>query len=253
MYDFTVQKNMLNVSLELLEENNIKEISALGGGTALASYYWNHRFSTDIDIFIYGEKPSKDLLKPNKWSANIHDKMSKLGYKGDFKAQNIYLELALNESEKMQFFDVVPFTDIPYIEIELWNKSLKIETVEEIIAKKINFRCEKGNARDLFDIALSIHKKPDILDQMGRLKYTRIELLFETVSSIKNDQNLKDEYLSEINEMNPHQDFKELSLITIDYLHDFLENYCGAHNIGQTLDLEDYIQIEDYVYTHLIN
>ena len=88
MYDFTVQRNMLNVSLELLEENSIREISALGGGTALASYYWNHRFSTDIDIFIYGEKAYKDLLKPNKWSVNIQDKMSKLGYEGDFKAQN---------------------------------------------------------------------------------------------------------------------------------------------------------------------
>jgi predicted nucleotidyltransferase component of viral defense system len=253
MYDFTVQKNMLNVSLELLEENNIKDISALGGGTALASYYWNHRFSTDIDIFIYGEEEYKDLLKPNKWSANIQDKMSKLGYKGDFKVQTIYLELALNESEKMQFFDVFPFTGIPYIEIELWNTNFKIETVEEIIAKKINFRCEKGNARDLFDIALSIHKKPDILAHMGRLKYKRIELLFETVSSIRNDKNLKDEYLAEINEMNPHQDFKELSLITIDYLHDFFENYCGAHDMGHTLDLEDYIQLEEYVYTNITN
>jgi hypothetical protein len=26
MYDFAVQKNMLNVSLELLDENNIKDI-----------------------------------------------------------------------------------------------------------------------------------------------------------------------------------------------------------------------------------
>jgi hypothetical protein len=50
--------------------------------------------------------------------------------------------------------------------------------------------------------------------------------------------------------MNPHQNFKELSLITIDYLHDFLESYCGAHNMGLTLDLEEYIQIEEYVYTH---
>jgi len=103
MYDFTVQKNMLSTSLELLEENNIRDISALGGGTALASYYWNHRFSTDIDIFIYGKQPYKDLLRPNKWSENIQEKMSLLGYSGDYKAQNIYLEFALNESKKCNF------------------------------------------------------------------------------------------------------------------------------------------------------
>ena len=52
MYDFIVQRNMLNISLELLKENNIKDISALGGDTALASYYWNHRFQL-ILIFLF--------------------------------------------------------------------------------------------------------------------------------------------------------------------------------------------------------
>ena len=251
MYDFTVQRNMLNISLELLKENNIKDISALGGGTALASYYWNHRFSTDIDIFIYGDKPYKDLLRPNKWSKNIQEKMSLLDYNGDYKAQNIYLEFALNESEKMQFFDVKAFTDTPYQEIQLWDIDLKIETIEEIIAKKIHYRCEKGNARDLFDIALAIHKKPDILDCMGRLKYEKIDSLFQTVTAIKNDEDLRCEYISEINEMNPHQKFKELALVTINYLYEFLENYCGAYCMGHKLDFEEYAQIEEYVYTNI--
>ena len=42
MYDFSKQKAMLDVTLLLLEENNLSEVSTLGGGTALASYYWNH-------------------------------------------------------------------------------------------------------------------------------------------------------------------------------------------------------------------
>jgi hypothetical protein len=52
MYNFSKQKEMFNVAFQLLEENNLKEVSSLGGGTALAAYYWNHRYSTDIDIFI---------------------------------------------------------------------------------------------------------------------------------------------------------------------------------------------------------
>ena len=56
MYDFTIQKQMLDVTLDLLKENNLLEVSTLGGGTALAAYYFNHRYSTDIDIFIYVKK-----------------------------------------------------------------------------------------------------------------------------------------------------------------------------------------------------
>lgn len=51
MYDFSKQKAMLEVTLLLLKENNLLKVSSLGGGTALASYYWNHRYSTDIDVF----------------------------------------------------------------------------------------------------------------------------------------------------------------------------------------------------------
>ncbi len=74
MYDFSKQKAMLEVTLELLKENSLLEISSLGGGTALAGYYWNHRYSTDIDIFIYGNENKTQLLKPSDWSENIKSK-----------------------------------------------------------------------------------------------------------------------------------------------------------------------------------
>ncbi len=51
MYDFFKQKEMLAVTLDLLSQNNLLEISSLGGGTVLAAFYFNHRYSTDIDIF----------------------------------------------------------------------------------------------------------------------------------------------------------------------------------------------------------
>lgn len=74
MYNFSKQKAMLDATLLLLKENNLTDVSTLGGGTALASYYWNHRYSTDIDIFIYDKVDKKHLLKESKWSDNIKNK-----------------------------------------------------------------------------------------------------------------------------------------------------------------------------------
>lgn len=252
MYDFESQKKMLSVSLALLEEKRIKNISAIGGGTALAAYYWNHRYSTDIDIFIYsGKQEYKETLRPSYWSNDIKDKMESLGFEGDYKIQTIYLEFTINRNEKMQFFDVIPFTKNPYNLVSLWGMNLNIETVEEIIAKKIHYRCEKGNSRDIFDIALAIHKYPDIFLNLGRLKSERLKLLFQTVKTIKNDTKLIEEYLHEISEMNPNDEYEILSANAIYYLYDFLENYLGAKDLGIELAKDDLIEIENYVFKNL--
>lgn len=63
MYDFSKQKAMLEATILLLQQNSLLEVSSLGGGTALAAYYWNHRYSMDIDIFIYDKEDKKYLLK----------------------------------------------------------------------------------------------------------------------------------------------------------------------------------------------
>ena len=113
MYDFTIQQNMLKVSLDLLKENDMDNISALGGGTALAGYYWNHRYSTDIDIFIYTKDKIINKIRPNLWSDNIKKQMKNIGYDGNFKIHPIYTEFAINEDLKMQFFEVKNYTNNP--------------------------------------------------------------------------------------------------------------------------------------------
>ena len=89
MYDFSKQKIMLEVTLELLKENSLLEISSLGGGTALAGYYWNHRYSTDIDIFIYAKENKTHLLKPSHWNDNVNTKMKDIGFTGNFMQKSV--------------------------------------------------------------------------------------------------------------------------------------------------------------------
>lgn len=83
MYDFKLQEEMLDISLALLKERGIKADCALGGGTALSAYYWQHRFSTDIDIFIHnGSKEDLNLIDPRKTSAAIKAQLIKINYRG---------------------------------------------------------------------------------------------------------------------------------------------------------------------------
>ncbi len=250
MYDFSIQQGMLKVSLNLLKENKIENISALGGGTALAGYYWNHRYSTDIDIFIY-DKNNISKLRPNLWSANIKKQMNDIGYKNNFKLHPIYTEFAIDEDSKMQFFEVKNYTDNPYIRIKLWDMEFNIESIGEIIAKKIHYRCEKGNARDLFDIALSIHKQPDILNHIN-VNQKRIVALYSTIFSIKNDIKLSSQYLEEINQMNPSEEYINIATNTISYLLEFLDNYINAYNMGIELESEEFKLIEEIIYNKII-
>ena len=84
MYDFQLQEEMLDISLELLRDVGIDAPSALGGGTALSAYYWQHRFSTDIDIFIYSsEKKVLNKIDPRNANDDIRSRLSKINYGND--------------------------------------------------------------------------------------------------------------------------------------------------------------------------
>jgi predicted nucleotidyltransferase component of viral defense system len=249
MYNFSKQKEMFDVAFQLLEENNLKEVSSLGGGTALAAYYWNHRYSTDIDIFIYDKENRTHLLKPSNWSQEIKSKMNSIGYDDNFRHNDIYTEIVIDENSKIQFFDVIKKSYNPYLKVLLWNREVIIDSIEEIIAKKIYYRGDVGNARDLFDIAIAIHKEPDIFTRMI-LSKDKIKILYETVLNINNSEELKNLYLAEIILMNPNPEYQILANNTISYLTLFLENIVASYDIGYELSSEEYIFIENEIWVY---
>lgn len=250
MYDFSKQKAMLEVTLELLKENSLLKISSLGGGTALAGYYWNHRYSTDIDIFIYGNENKTHLLKPSNWSENIKSKMNYIGFTGNFRHNDIYTEIVIDKDSKIQFFDVVKKSKEPFCKANIWDKNIQIDTIEEIIAKKIYYRGDIGNSRDLFDIAIAVHEDPIIFSKMI-LKKEKIIGLYKTLLNISNSEELKELYLHEIKQMNPNDKYDFLAKNTIIYLKDLLENVCASYDINYELSNNEYILIENEIYSNL--
>jgi len=250
MYDFTPQKQMMRAALYLLNKHNLADVSALGGGTALAAYYWNHRYSTDIDIFTHSKQDISLLFRPSKWDNKFKNMMHAIGYK-NYKMHPVYTEFVFEDDFKMQFLSVEDRTKNPYNKISLWDIDMLIESVEEIVAKKIYFRAHKGNARDLFDIAIAIHKDPAILDKLI-IPLEKIEELLQTLSTIHTEKKLFDEYLYEINLMNPNPAYKDIADNTIEYLESFIESYIGAKKLGIVLETSELFEIEKYSYSNII-
>jgi len=250
MYDFTPQKDMMNVALYLLNKHKLADISALGGGTALAAYYWNHRYSTDIDIFTHSKQDISLIFRPSKWDKKFKFLMQSLGYKSS-KIHPIYTEFVLEDNFKMQFLSVEDRTDNPYNKVSLWGMDLLVESVEEIIAKKIYFRSHKGNVRDIFDIAIAINKDSAILNKLN-IPIEKIEELLQTISIIHEDSKLLEEYVYEISLMNPNPEYKDIAIHGIEYLKSFLESYLGAKKLGIVLENSELVEIEIYSYNEFI-
>ena len=228
---------MLDISLALLGERGITDPSALGGGTALSAYYWQHRFSTDIDIFIYSNTANiLNKIDPRKTSPGIKARLAKINYTDELKKHPIYTELAIDDDSKMQFFTVKGFTSAPYSKVTLWGKTILIESIEEIIAKKVYYRCGDANSRDLFDIAVAIHKNPTVLMSIN-VKKEKIEILMNSVSTILTDKELMDTYKEEVGMMSPAEEYTDIATNAIIYLEEFLSGYLGGLEMNiQTME-----------------
>lgn len=249
-YDFTIQQQMLKATISLLEDFNIKDVSALGGGTALA-IYWNHRFSTDIDVFIFGEDSYVNKMQPKNWTKKTTKLFNDIGFKDDFKINPFYTEFAITKDEKVQLFDSKSFTrDNHFKQENIWGIDFNIESIEEIIAKKIFYRCEKFNARDIFDISIAVNKNPLILKTLLEVnskfkeKFELFETKLETLLSIK--ERIED-YKTDIAEMMPHYNYKFLQELSPNYLHSVLQQTNTAISYDM-LDDELCIELEEFAF-----
>lgn len=225
MHDFLIQQQLLNAALELLHEKNITAF-AFGGGTALSAFYWQHRYSTDIDIFLYPDGSTDRLNRLRRdWSESIESLFSSLGYTGTIRAPGYYLELTIDEQSKIQFFDVNPYTQIPYTLEHFWEHTLNIETPAEIIAKKIHYRGNKGHPRDIFDIAVALHRDPILfsnLTSLGKISEDDLNILYSVLSDICDDKERMASYQRDIRAIKPHPDYHMLSIGAPEYLTDFI-------------------------------
>ena len=136
----------------------------LGGGTVLAMH-WNHRISTDLDYF---------LIEPNVLKAKeLISKARKplLELQAQEKLQGLddaayHIKFFIHGTETTIFTTQRIMTD-PSTHHEK-QSGLKLENIDEILAKKINGRILSLGAfttRDFYDICVACHKDPDTFNK----------------------------------------------------------------------------------------
>ena len=128
---------------------------SLGGGTVLMFYY-GHRLSKDIDIFV----PDPQFL------GYVNPRLSGRGeaVTSDYKDGSEFVKLFLPEGE-IDFVASSTLTENPFEEHVVLGRKVLLETPIEIVAKKLWYRGDRATPRDLLDLALVIeHHYSDILD-----------------------------------------------------------------------------------------
>jgi Nucleotidyl transferase AbiEii toxin, Type IV TA system len=126
----------------------------LGGGTALMLHI-NHRESRDIDIFLR-DPQYLSLLDPEKTDFQFDTPAS--GSSGDGAT---FLKFAFDQIGEIDFIVATALTYDSAVQTMIEDEPLFLESVSEIIVKKIYHRGSAIKPRDIFDIAAAAEAHGD--------------------------------------------------------------------------------------------
>lgn len=192
-----LQKDSLFSSIP---NNKIK----FGGGTALAIYYFQHRLSFDIDLFVE-DMQYLDYIRPKMWiddtsNFNPCEYIDSYNHIGLVSKNEIKIDILIDANSNKGLIDNSK---------EIFPFELYIESIEDILSKKITFRKKDNKARDIFDIAVAIDNNKNILKNMLHLKKITKDDLIELKTSLEN-LNLN-KYNLQIKIVNPFDKYKEVA------------------------------------------
>jgi hypothetical protein len=144
---------------QLENQGHVIPFWSLGGGTVLM-FYFDHRKSKDIDIFIRDPQLIA-YLNPDR-----NDFVEGLVHHYYDNTDSIKLQL---EEGDIDFVATEPLTE-NYCTLEtIRGREIRLETPVEIVAKKMYYRGMTAYARDLFDLALVIEREEKALKKYSSI------------------------------------------------------------------------------------
>lgn len=194
-----------------------KDIIKFGGGTALSIYYFQHRLSFDIDLFLIDQQ-YLSYFSPKHWiedtsNFNGSQYIDIHNHIGVVSANNIKVDILVDSSSDTVLIDDTK-TIFPF--------DIRVESIEDILAKKIVFRKKDNKARDIFDIAVAIQNDENILHNLLKNKRVTDEDLqiFQTALESINMQ----KYKTTIDLIEPINEYLSLADEAPDFILSSLKN-----------------------------
>jgi Nucleotidyl transferase AbiEii toxin, Type IV TA system len=160
-------------------EQSIIDHWTFGGGIALMLQI-DHRESRDVDIFL----PDPQLLPfldPQKHDFEFE--IQPAAYEGDGTG---FLKLAFDKIGEIDFIVGHAMTSSPTTQASIEGEAVLLETIPEIITKKIYHRGAGIKPRDIFDIAAAGEQHADLLIaelQSYRDEVTRTLILMDKLNT----------------------------------------------------------------------
>lgn len=119
---------------------------SFGGGTAMMIQI-GHRESHDIDIFL-DDPQLLGFIDPSR--SQLSFSTIPAAYGGDGMR---FQRFAFEDLGEIDFIVAGALTKAPFEKREVEGRSVRLETIPEIIAKKVYYRGAEAKPRDIFDIA----------------------------------------------------------------------------------------------------
>jgi len=158
---------LFRIACDLIRQANSKQVVidywTFGGGTAMMLQI-GHRESRDVDIFL-DDPQLLPFLDPQKQDFKFE--IQPAAYEGD-GVRSLKLVFAIGE---IDFIVAGSLTSSPTTQIEIQGENVQLETIPEIITKKIFYRGSSIAPRDIFDIAAAGEGSADaIIEQLRSYK-----------------------------------------------------------------------------------
>lgn len=168
-------KNLLCKAMNILKAAHVKINEwAVGGGTVLA-YYYNHRISKDIDIFI------NDIQLLGYLSPRLND-FSEAAI--DYDEMTNYISLTYPEG-KIDFIVGSQLSAFAPKKQSFLEKEVFLEDPVEIVAKKIFYRSASIKVRDIFDLAVVANDRVEDLVTTLKNFPEQVNIFFRKLDEIQ--------------------------------------------------------------------
>lgn len=194
-------ERLFRIACSLIDQVNgsgpIIDHWTLGGGTAMMLRI-GHRESRDVDIFFH-DPQYLGFLNPETRDFVFESMPSDTGGDG-----SRFLKFAFGDLGEIDFIVAPELTDEPATEREIAGVPILLETVPEIVTKKVYFRGASITPRDIFDLAVAggvcgdevlnaLKQYPEQVEStLSRIEQLNPEFVYNAISQLMILDNFKD-------------------------------------------------------------